>query len=81
MADHRIAIPAVLRNLGIIGGVIAIVLGLMMAWRESGHEPYLHATGYVLPAKPKNRFVSAIERILSELLKHYFGFDPFEDQK
>jgi type IV secretory pathway TrbL component len=46
MSDPRIPVPAALRNLGIIGGILMMILGLFMAWRRAGEDPTLPQTGW-----------------------------------
>ena len=45
MNDPRIEIPDSLRNFGIFGGLLAIVLGLLIGWRRSGMDAILPPTG------------------------------------
>ncbi len=46
MSDPRIPIPPALRNLGILGGIFMMVLGLFMAWRRASEDPVFPQTGY-----------------------------------
>lgn len=46
MSDPRLPIPTVLRQLGIVGGIILMIVGLVMAWRRAGEDPVFPQTGY-----------------------------------
>lgn len=53
MNDPRIEIPSGLRNAGILGGFMMIVLGLWMAWKQSDTDIVLESTGHKpTPAGP-----------------------------
>lgn len=44
--DNRIVVPAPLRRIGILGGLVAMALGLIIAWRRSGADVVLPPTGW-----------------------------------
>jgi hypothetical protein len=52
MNDPRIEIPAGLRNAGILGGLLMIVLGVWMAWKQADAEVVLESTGHKPPTGP-----------------------------
>lgn len=61
--DPRIEIPEGLRNVGIIGGIFLMLLGLLVGWVRSGHDAELPVTGVKTPPKapgPLDRLVEAL---------------------
>jgi hypothetical protein len=56
MNDPRIEIPAGLRNAGLLGGVLMIILGLWIGWKQADQDVVLPATGYKAPPKGPGTF-------------------------
>lgn len=50
--DPRIEVPEGLRNAGIFGGIIMIILGLLIGWARSGMSVVLPPTGNPPPPTP-----------------------------
>lgn len=63
MNDPRIEIPSGLRNAGILGGFMMIVLGLWMAWKQSDTDIVLESTGH----KPTPAGPSSFDKLLDAL--------------
>jgi|APGre2960657373_1045057.scaffolds.fasta_scaffold243969_2 hypothetical protein len=53
MADNGFQVPGGVRNVGIIGGLVMMALGLIIGWQRSGQSAALDQTGYTQPPKPK----------------------------
>ena len=50
--DDRIEIPEWARSMGIMGGLVMIALGLLIAWRKSDMDVALPPTGNPTPPRP-----------------------------
>ena len=61
MNDPRIEIPSGLRNAGILGGLLMIILGLWMAWKQADSEVVLESTGHKPPPGGPSTFDKLIE--------------------
>lgn len=51
MADDRIEVPEWARSMGIMGGLVMIALGLLIAWRKTEMDVALPPTGNPSPPK------------------------------
>ena len=69
MNDPRIEIPSGLRNAGILGGILMIVLGLWIGWKQADSDIVLEPTGY----KPKPKEPGTIDRVADALIEWLKG--------
>ncbi len=69
MKDPRIEIPSGLRNAGIFGALLMIVLGLWMAWKNADSDITLSPTGN----KPKKKKPDEFDEFLSALTDRLKG--------
>jgi hypothetical protein len=64
MADDRFQVPSGIRDVGIIGGLVMMALGLLIGWQRSGQSASLDQTGYTQPPGPKGLLESLGETLL-----------------
>lgn len=69
MNDPRIEIPAGLRNAGILGGILMIILGLWIGWKQADEDIVLEPTGWKRPEKGPGTF----DRIADALIEWLKG--------
>ena len=67
MNDPRIEIPSGLRNAGILGGLLMIVLGLWMAWKQADTDIVLDPTGNKPPPSGPSSFDKLLDAFTSWL--------------
>ena len=70
--DPRVEIPEGLRNVGIFGGIIMMMLGLLLGWVKSGRSAELPPTGVPRTPTPPG----ASDRIVNALVERIAGRPP-----
>jgi hypothetical protein len=69
MNDPRIEIPSGLRNAGILGGILMIILGLWIGWKQADEDVVLEPTGW----KPPEKKPGALDELMGALTEWLKG--------